>query len=352
MGKTERTATAFGMTATDEGMTHHFHERKSIMKRFISIDDIRVPTTFASLAEAEALVKENERAFDARLDCAAAAISDDCVTRGVRILRLSGPTCAGKTTTADKLTEALEAVGRVVYPISIDDFFYDRAVLDERAKLSPSKEIDYDSVETIDLPALAACVRELMERGSTRVPIFDFKSGDRVGYKELTVPDGEEPVFLFEGIQAVYPEVAALFAGVPSRSIFINVMKDITLVDHKGNERVFSPDRIRLLRRLVRDEAKRGACPDFTLTLWRSVRANELTSILPYADNCDYGIDSTMAFDVHMLAPHLRRILTEQPCDGDEAPIADELLRSIEGVEGIPDDYLAPNSLYHEFILK
>ena len=181
--------------------------------------------------------------------------------------------------------------------------------------------------------------------------MFDFKTGYCEGYRDLTVPEGEEPVFLFEGIQAVYPEVAALFEGIPERSLFINVMKDTVLYDKEGRERVFTPDRIRLLRRLVRDEAKRGSSPDFTLTLWRSVRENELTSILPYADSCDYGIDSNMAFDVHMLAPHLRRIFAEQPCDGEEVVWQEEILASIEGVEGISDSSLAPNSLYHEFIL-
>ena len=104
------------------------------------------------------------------------------------------------------------------------------------------------------------------------------------------------------------------------------------------------------MRRLVRDEAKRGSSPDFTLTLWHGVRENELRSILPYADACDYGIDSNMAFDIHMLAPHIRRIFAEQPCDGDEVAEQDAILASIEGVEGISDACLNRDSLYHEFI--
>ncbi len=322
------------------------------MKSFISPAAPCLPLAFANPAEGIALVKEHEQAFDARLDQAAAAIAADCVERGVRVIRLSGPTCAGKTTTAAKLTEALEAVGRVVHPISIDDFFYDRAVLDARAAEHPSRELDYDSVETIDLDTLAACVRSLLNEGRARIPVFDFVSGDRVGYKDLVIPADEKPVFLFEGIQAVYPAVAALFEGIPSRSIFIDVLRPTTLVAADGEERVFSPERIRLLRRLVRDEAKRGTCPDFTLSLWRSVRANEESSILPYASDCDYGIDSNMGFDIHMLTPHLKRIFREKPCDGPEVAVAATILASIEGVEGIDAACLSENSLYHEFILQ
>ena len=321
------------------------------MKLFSSPTPIRLPLTFADPDEGIALVKANERDFDARLDAAAKAICTDCLDHGVRVIRLSGPTCAGKTTTADKLTKVLEAAGRVVHPISIDDFFYGRDVLEAQADRRPDKKLDYDSVEAIDLQALSVCVRELLEKGSTHIPIFNFVTGYAEGYRELTIPEGEEAVFLFEGIQAVYPEVAALFTGVSERSIFINVMKETVLVDENGAERVFAPEDIRLLRRLVRDEAKRGTAPDFTLTLWHSVRDNEVRSILPHAATCDYGIDSNMAFDIHMLTPHLRRIFSEKPCDGDEVEWAQRILASIRGVEGIPSDCLAPNSLYHEFIL-
>ncbi len=317
---------------------------------------------FGSQAEGDALVARYDADFDARLDAAADEIAADCVQNDIRILRLSGPTCAGKTTTAGKLTRALEAEGRVVHPVSIDDFFYDRAVLDARAKDNPTGELDYDSVETIDLDMLNTCIHDLMSKGRARIPHFDFVTGDRMGYREMAVPVGEKPIFLFEGIQAVYPEVVALFSDVPDRSIFANVMKPITLVDTDGGERVFAPDRIRLFRRLVRDEAKRGTSPYFTLHLWTSVRENEHKSILPYADACDYGIDSNMAFDIHMLAPHLRRILAVSPAAPTEAQPFDRMpdereqeavaaiLCDLAGVEGLTTAGLSAHSLYREFI--
>ncbi len=332
------------------------------MKYFGSPEPIRLPLCFASPAEGDAVVEAHDRAFDARLDAAAEEIAADCVQNDIRILRLSGPTCAGKTTTAGKLTRALEAAGRVVHPISIDDFFYDRAVLDARAKDNPGGELDYDSVETIDLDTLSVCIHDLMNKGRACIPNFDFVTGDRMGYREMTVPADEKPVFLFEGIQAVYPEVVALFSDVPDRSIFINVMKPTVLFDAEGRERVFEPDRIRLFRRLVRDEAKRGTSPLFTLHLWRSVRANEESSILPYADACDYGIDSNMAFDVHMLAPHLRRIFEEatddipstlpyeRAVDAEGLAAVAAILADIEGVAGVGTAGLSDNSLYREFI--
>lgn len=320
------------------------------MISFCDPTPIRLPLQLTA-EEGVALIRANDRAFDARLEAAAAAILRDCLEEGVRVIRLSGPTCAGKTTTAEKLTSVLEAAGLSVYPISIDDFFYGRDVLEAMAEAHPEGTLDYDSVDTIDLPAIKACIASLMETGEARIPVFDFTTGYAEGTRLLKVEPDQTPVFLFEGIQAVYPEVSMLFEGIPSRSIFSNVLRTITLTDGE-EERSFSPADIRLLRRLVRDEAKRGTTPDFTLALWESVRANEETSILPYAHTCDYGIDSTMAFDIHILTPHLRRIFGEHPCDGAEKAEADAILASIRGVSGIPDDCLAPHSLYHEFILQ
>ena len=320
------------------------------MISFCDPTPIRLPLVLTP-EEGVALIKANEVAFDARLDQAAAAICRACLEGGVRVIRLSGPTCAGKTTTAHKLTSVLEAAGLSVYPISLDDFFYGRDVLEAMAERHPEGVLDYDSVETIDLSAIEACIRSLMETGEADIPVFDFTTGYAETTRHLRVEADQTPVFLFEGIQAVYPEVAALFEGIPSRSLFSNVQRNITLMDGDG-ERIFTPSDIRLMRRLVRDEAKRGTTPDFTLTLWESVRANEESSILPNAHACDYSIDSTMAFDIHILTPHLRRIFAEHPCDGAEAAEAEAILASIRGVEGIGDDCLAENSLYHEFIVQ
>lgn len=273
----------------------------------------------------------------------------DIAEAGGSIITLAGPTCSGKTTTARILDDEFLKRGKALHSISIDDFYFDRDELQRRAK-ERGEPLDYDSPSTIDLALFGEVIEQIESKGKVLLPKFDFKSGKRAAMEAITVTDGD--VFLFEGIQAVYPEVAALFAGVPERSLFINVMQDTVLVDQNGNERVFAPNDIRLLRRLVRDEAKRGATPDFTLFLWRSVRENEERSILPYADGCDYGIDSNMEFDIHILAPHLRRIFAEHPCDGDEVATQNAILASIEGVEGIPDDCLSPTSLYHEFILK
>ena len=305
-------------------------------------ETMTLPLTFDTPGTAAALVKVCEEDFENRLTRMAGEVSRACAGEDVHILRLSGPTCAGKTTAAGKLTEALEADGLTVYPISLDDFYYDRHVLLAR---SGDGEPDYDSAETLDRETLRQCIDQLLRTGRAQIPVYDFKAGTRSTYRTLEIPVGVRPVFLFEGIQAVYPQVTALLSGVPSRSVFINACRSVTV-----GEEVFTPNRLRLLRRLVRDAALRGADPAFTLSLWKGVRANEEAAILPFAGDCDFTIDSTMAYEVHMLAPHLRRLLTEHPVKGPEEALAGEIYRRVAGVEGIPSSLLSPDSLYREFI--
>lgn len=312
----------------------------------IATRNITLPPLLRTEAEAAELVRISERDFDRRLTLAAEAVSRACVEEGVKILRLSGPTCAGKTTCAAKLTQVLEAAGREVYPISLDDFFHDRNTLFAMAQEKGGK-LDYDSVDALDLDLLHTCVQELMTQGKAGMPRFNFKSGLREGPFPLDTTTGPSPVFLFEGIQAVYPKVVAMLDHALDRSIFMCVRSGITVGDV-----TFDPHEIRLMRRLVRDEAKRGATPTFTLQLWHSVRENEENAIFPEAHRCDFLLDSTMPFEIHMLKPHVERILRSHPVAGADAPTAEQLLHKLAGVQGISHQYLSPSSLYHEFILS
>ena len=182
-----------------------------------------VPPSLGTPEEARRTVETAEADFEARLVALSAAVSRECAEDGIRILRLTGPTCSGKTTAAGKLTEALEAAGLSVYPISLDDFYLDRQELEERARARGGTP-DYDSADTLDLGAMEACVRELRRTGETDIPVFNFTTGNRAGTRHLAVPAGKKPVFLFEGIQALYPPVTALFADIPSRSVYISAL--------------------------------------------------------------------------------------------------------------------------------
>ncbi len=290
--------------------------------------------------EKQELVAGSDLAFEYVLEERAEEIAQ---TPNLRLLGLTGPTCSGKTTAAKKLTERLQAHGHRVHIISIDDFFYSVAGTRNRTTVDTSREIDYDSEEAVDLEWLGEAAESLLSGKPTQLPRFDFRTGLQ-GMGEILVPQAED-VFLFEGIQVLYPKVNAILNGPAYRSLYICPEASI----ETGGE-VFLPNEIRLMRRLVRDYRYRASPPQFTFYLWQSVRANEEKLIFPHAHLCGDRIDSTHAYEIGMLKPYLCSLLEEVPADSPYRKSAEEILARLVQVERISSDYMTPNSLYKEFI--
>ena len=251
--------------------------------------------------------------------------------------------CAGKTTTARKLTSCLKEHGHRVHVISIDDFYFDKSYLERRADLDPDIEIDYDSEDTIDVALLEEKVDQLLQYRETRLPRFDFNTGMRC--EGTLITPRPEDIFLFEGIQILYPKVRSILNRGIYKCIYICPQSELV----QGGE-VFESNEIRLMRRLVRDSIHRSAKADFTLYLWQSVRANEDKNIFPYVHVCDYNIDSTMPYEIGMLKPYLEELLggfTEKDPFWKDAT---EVLRQLKNIPTVSAEYIRPNSLYKEFI--
>ena len=261
----------------------------------------------------------------------------------LKLIGLTGPTCSGKTTAAKKLMASLEEHGHRVHVVSIDDFYYDKDLLQKRADDDPDIEIDYDSEDTIDIALLAEKTASLLNGLPTQMPRFDFSSGCR--REGIWVDPEPEDVFLFEGIQILYPKVHAILDNLAYHSIYICASSAIELDGVR-----FAPNEIRLMRRLVRDFRYRASGPDFTFYLWQSVRLNEEKNIFPNAHYCHDFIDSTMPYEIGMLKPYLEETLSLLPKDSSFSSQAKELLSKVASVFTVPSEYMTKNSLYKEFI--
>ncbi len=298
---------------------------------------VTLPQNANALAD---FVAACDEAFENRMDAVAQEVAN---VKELKFLGLTGPSCAGKTTAAKKFTACLEQHGHRVHVISVDDFYYDKQFLQKRADSDPDIEIDYDSEDTIDLELFAQKIESLLLGNPTEMPRFDFPSGLRVT-GETIVPQADD-VFLFEGIQVLYPRINAILRGKAYRSIYICPMSAIQM----GRE-IFSPNEIRLMRRLVRDFRYRASEPDFTLYLWQSVRENEEKNIFPNAHTCDAFIDSTMPYEIGMLKPYLDGMLSHIPRENRFFDDAQQILARIADVFPVSASYMTQNSLYKEFI--
>ena len=286
------------------------------------------------------LVEMGERGFLTHLEDLSQRL---LAQEDLHFLGLTGPTCSGKTTTADLLTDAFVAAGKQIHVISIDDFYYDKDYLEAMAEKKGLQRLDYDSEETIDVNLLETCVLSLRAQKRTALPKFNFTTGRReVG--EVISPCAKD-IFLFEGIQVLYPRVDRILRGNGYRSIHIAPQS----VVETGGE-VFYPNEIRLMRRLVRDFRFRNSPPAFTLALWQGVRENEERMIFPNVYRCDYSIDSTMPYEIGILKPFLEEILPQIPTDADCACVGAAILGELRGVQPLSADLISEKSLYKEFI--
>lgn len=300
---------------------------------------------YFSPKEAALYVKRQDLEFEFQLTSLVNKIMNSpafCADKPLKAITLSGPTCAGKTTASKLINRAFAQKGVSIKPISLDDFYLNRDYLLSR---SENGEIDFDSPETLDWSLVRKVVIDIFigEKEFVRIPVFDFESGTRTGFRELQVCPND--IFLFEGIQAIYKEMLTLLSPFQYVSVFINAEKAISAGDI-----CFPAHKLRLMRRLVRDYHKRGTDPHYTIKLWKSVRANEDKYIIPFAAMADYHIDSTMGYDIGMLKEYLMELLPMFKAGDAFYEESRELLGVLEKFTQLDKSLLEPDSLYHEFV--
>ncbi len=298
------------------------------------------PQSYVTEAETRGYIAVCEEAFERQLSAAADAVLGK---NGIFTVTLSGPSCSGKTTTARKLTERLDRAGVRAHMVSIDDFYKNRG--DAVMKRTSSGELkpDYETAASIDLDAFSDFTCRLGHEKTLRVPIFDFRIGERSGYREISPEPGD--VIIFEGIQAIYPEIVSNISNEKNVSIHISVGESLTVGGH-----TFTPDMIRLIRRLVRDYNYRSASPEMTFYLWDEVRDNEIHNIEPYVSGCDVVINSLLPYELGVIRPYLLHALCGLPEDSVYTGRAAEIAESVSGISDIPLSYVPADSVFREFL--
>lgn len=255
----------------------------------------------------------------------------------IKFLTLSGPTCSGKTTTSYILEKELEKVGITVKIISIDDFYRDHD------DIFDDEEPDYESITAIDFDKFSECVGNILRGEVAYLPIFDFHKGIRTGIAPYTPSDHE--IVIFEGIQAIYPEIVSTLPRELSRSIYICVDED---VDIFGTH--FSRREVRFFRRLVRDFLFRNASPRRTLNLWDGVVQNEEKNIIPYGHKADHVINSFLSYELCAIKPYLLETVKYNMNDSLEKELYEELRSKFLAIPTISERFIPSDSVFREFI--
>lgn len=289
---------------------------------------------FADQEEMKSFVLDCESKYEAQVRNAAREI---CKNREERFIMLSGASCSGKTTTSFILEDEMKKFGKTAKIISIDDFYR------SRDDISRDKIPNYEAASAIDLNYFVVCISDILAGKSTRLPKYDFQLGMRSGYTDYHPSENE--FIVFEGIQAMYPEIMSLLPKKATRAVYIGVHDDVSAYGS-----VFKAREIRLFRRIVRDFFFRGASVSLTMKLWDGVARNEDENIFPNAKHADFFINTLMLYEINVIKPYVLDRKMYDFSSETEVELYKIFEEKFRNVPIIPSSLVPENSVFREFI--
>lgn len=288
----------------------------------------------------EQMVKDCESYYKSQIETAVDIIENK--STGRKIVMLSGPSGAGKTTTAHGITERLKKRGINCTVISLDDFYKGR----EMAPKNPDGSYDYESVQALDTDTMRACLGAIVKDGYCSKPIFDFVAGKPKTERE-DIYVGENDVVIVEGIHALNPLVVNSLPADHLIKIYITVKS--TVRDDEDN-RIISRRGIRLSRRILRDIEHRGTTPHETLEMWDEVEQGENKYLFPFENEAEYTIDSFHPYELCIMKDIIMPRLFEIPPQAENYDRIERLIAGYKKVDPLPISLLPKDSLLMEFL--
>jgi uridine kinase len=257
-----------------------------------------------------------------------------------RIVLIAGPSSAGKTTTARRLTVQLLALGVSPFPLELDNYFLER----DKTPLGEDGKPDFESIDALDLPLLADHLQGLIGGQEVQLPRYNFKTGLREDGELIRLRDGQ-PLIL-EGIHGLDPRlIPANLTGEAFR-IYVSALTQLNLDRHN---RVSTTD-TRLIRRIVRDARERGYAAAQTIARWESVRRGEKRHIFPFQENANVMFNSALAYELAALKPFAEPLLRQVPYGTPEYIEAKRLLAFLEWFLPLDPSLVPGTSIMREFI--
>ena len=289
-------------------------------------------------ANPEKFVEYSEKNYQDQLDNVAEKVieSDNC-----SVILISGPSASGKTTTAKKLSETFLKKGVKAPVVSLDNFFLGK----EHYQVLPDGSLDMESISTIDLDAFKYCVSTLLKEGKCDFPIFDFQNSKRSEEVNHLVL-GKKDILIMEGIHALNP---ILSEGLPENKI-LKVYVSVRTKFMNGEDSVFEPKMIRLMRRMIRDKRERNHSPEETVNMWNNIIEGEKEYIDPYRDDVDIKIDTTLDYEPCIFHNYLYPILDTISDSLENYRELNSIYYGLEMFKDIDEDMLPKHSLLREFV--
>ena len=287
---------------------------------------------------ADSDIAQAERRHDDEIESIARHIQAEADS--ARVVLIGGPSSAGKTTFAKRLTFHLEQNGVGTLVVSTDDYF----VGDERNPRDEDGNLDYEHIRAMDLDRLNENLADLAAGREAVLPRFDFTRHAPMaeGHAERLKP-GE--VVVIEGLHSLNPELSP---AIPDDNKFLLLADTVSspFNEVEGAE----PGDGRLIRRIIRDGKYRGRTAEATIALWPSVCAGEERWITPFRGNADFVFDTTLPYEPAVLKKFAVPLLDAIGPDSPSRATADRLLADLSRFEARGDAGIPGFSILREYI--
>ena len=271
-----------------------------------------------------------------------AQIADEIAKRkGVKMVLIAGPSSSGKTTFAKRLGIQLKIHGLNPVTIGTDNYFVER----KDTPRDENGEYDFETIEALDLPLFNDHLTKLINVEEIEVPTFDFKYG-RKQYNGDKLKLGENDILVIEGIHSLNDK---LTSTIPKENKFKIYISDLTVLNIDYFNRISTTD-TRLIRRIVRDNNFRSYSALDTLKRWDSVNKGENKNIFPYQEEADAMFNSSLVYELAVLAKYAKPLLDEIDSSVPEYSEAKRLSTLLEYFDGMEETAIPNNSILREFI--
>lgn len=293
-----------------------------------------------SMGQIKDIIQINEMMHNDKLK----EITDRIVSnKKIKLILIGGPSCSGKTTTSMKLGLYLKARGLNPFLISTDDYYKNR----EDCPKDKEGNYDFETIEALDLKLFNSHLQKLLNDEEVKMPTFNFITGEKE-YKKPPVKLSKNDIIVIEGLHTLNEEFSKNIDRKNKFKIYASPFTPIALDRHNH----VSTTDVRLLRRLVRDNARRGYNAEATLTKWQQMRKSEEKYVFPYQTEADAVVNTALIYEVNALRTLAEPLLYSIDPSSDNYRQAIRLINFLKCFFCIADESIPETSVLREFIGK
>lgn len=259
----------------------------------------------------------------------------------VKFILIAGPSSAGKTTFAKRLSVQLRVNGLHPITLSTDDYFVGRG----RNPIDKDGNPDFEHVEAVDIKLFNDHLNRLAKGEKVEIPRFNFEIKEQEFLGNFLKVE-ENTIVIIEGIHALNPVLTADVAAENKFKIYVSALTQLSI---DSNNRISTTDN-RLLRRIIRDTNFRGHATIDTLRMWPSVRRGEEKWIFPFQKEADATFNSALDYEMAVLKRIAEPLLAQiKPSDPEYAE-ARRLTEFLLNFCGTSDENVPNTSILREYV--